>query len=376
MTKALTFRKAQFFSIDFMLAVVTFSIIVFASVLIWRNVDFRADRVDKRSELEVIASTVVSTIMSGPGDPHGWYLLNSSEFTEANIMTLGVMKNNGVLDVERVRKLETESADKYEVLRNLLGVHSYDVDFQITMLSGESPLGVKFEDIAYTYGEGEPEEGDANHSGIRNYMEELGIEFDNYGADWQGLINNIDNYSITIWEDPTLDQNDITGATRTKLKDWVSNGGILFQKEHGQMLEIFNPIKFVQEVTNEQGQVVMENPVLKWMKTGDDVVFKEGLRINKNFGNWTTFITGPEDHPLFAKVQYGQGWLFYLPDTEGTVTSGGNLTFDNIMDALDLAGYFSIGKTEITGNEIVVVERFVPNDGGGTSLITVRVGRP
>ncbi len=330
-------RKGQFFSVDFMLAVVTFSIIVIVSVLIWRNVDYRADRVDKRSEMEIIATTVVNTLLAGPGDPAGWYLLNSSDFTEQNIMAIGIMKNNGVLDVARVKKLEAESASHYMIIKNLTGVHNYDIDFQVTLLTGVSPLGTEFDNIAYTYAEGEPEEGDAGHYGLRNYMEQLGVDFDNYQADWQNLITNITQYNIAIFEDPTLDKDDFTAAQQTALMSWVQGGGVILQKEHGEMLEMFPEVKFKKEIKKPwPGYVLQEDPFIKWLKKDDHVIFNEGHRIDKSHGNWTELVVSDNNkHILIAKMQYGAGWIFYLPDTEGAITTGCYPVESSIEDVRD-----------------------------------------
>jgi len=216
------------------------------------------------------------------------------------------------------------------------------------------------ENIAYTYADGDPEEGNESHYGLKQYLIDSKISFVDYKDDWQSLIDDIDNYEVVIFEDPQLRETDLTQQQQDKIKQWVSEGGIYFQKQFGRLVELFNVT--TNNVAHEEGTVIALNNMLVNVEIGDDVWIKEGYRISKQ-GPITKLVHhDSSEHMLIGYWDYGNGRIYYLPDTEGDIYNiSGGLKYNNTRVLLDLPqnkAQLTIGlEPELNASNIIVVSR-------------------
>ena len=82
--------KAQIFSLDGIVAVITFIIILIASMWLWDYSREKIHLTERRADLEIISKNALSVLVETPGNPANWTNLSDSDFNRTNIYSLGL----------------------------------------------------------------------------------------------------------------------------------------------------------------------------------------------------------------------------------------------------------------------------------------------
>lgn len=391
-------KSAQIFSLDMIFAVAVFIIILLSIGFAWDHNREKLALTEQRNDVAIVARNMMNSLLETEGNPSNWTKLNVAAFNKTNIKSLGLVKTfsinkhdsarkvkaialgkngPGYLSADKILNLYTYYESYYNESKEILGLnrrYDYEMAFQLgDNFTSYGFLGTSI--IAYTYADGFESEGDAANFGIRAYLEENNVPFTNYGSDWRSLVANIDEYEAVIFEDPHLDDTDLTTQQRDALKSWVNNGGIYFQKEHGRMIEIFNIS--TNDAGTSTGTVVKIDPYLTNLQLNETIRFTKGYRISKADGGLVTLVRHESGHTEIGYLDYGSGRVYYIPDTEGNIKfANGTEKYDNTRIALSLPKPISnatFGYLPLNASNIVVVQRRGYLDDNREINITLKV---
>lgn len=359
-------NKSQMFSIDLMISLVFFVIILLSIAWAWEFSREKMSLAERRNNMNLLAMFSLSALIETPGNPTNWSDLENDDFDESTMKSLGFASSAispWILDHDKIQKLFELRQTKYETIKNLLGLRGpgYEFNIKVQMVGGfliPGFLGAK--KIAYTYADGDPLEGNESSFGIRQYLIDNNVHFENYEDDWQTLISEIDNYDGIVFEDPQLRENDLTQEQLDTLENWVINGGVYLQKQFGRLIELFNVT--TNNVAHEWGTVIALDSMLANVEINDSIYVIEGYRISKQ-GPLTQLVQhDTSGHMLMGYWDYGEGRVYYLPDTEGEVYNlTGGIIYNNTRILLDLPqnkAQLIIGlEPEANASNIIVVNR-------------------
>ncbi len=353
------------FSTDVLIAAGVFVFILVAMVWIFDISAAQRSQQQQYFPMHQKARRASSVLIQTPGSPNNWH----HDFDSAD--SVGLADSFGILNYDKVMKLY-ELNSSYQELKKYLGITE---DYYILL---DSPgwvlggfLGTK---IAYTYADGDPEEGDENHSGIRDYLDKNSIPYTDYEDDWESLIENIENYDTIIMEDPQLRESDLTQEQRDRLETWVVEGNTFFQKQYGRIIELFNVT--TNNVAHENGDVIALNSMLDNVEIGDHVMVEQGYRISKQSDIHKLVEHDPSNHVLIGWWDHGNGKVYYMPDTEGEILDeNGTFKYNNTQVTLKLPQLkksLVIGKLPQNATTVVLDHRIALYE-NNTVNITVGV---
>jgi len=121
-------NKGQIVTTDFILAIIILIFILQLSFSLWNN-EIESFRLkEKRTDMEKTALSIVDLLIRSPGIPEDW---ENGDMAE---ITLGLVKEDHVLDIGKVSKLFSSSIDN---TKKLLGIENYDFFFVIKFTNGE-----------------------------------------------------------------------------------------------------------------------------------------------------------------------------------------------------------------------------------------------
>lgn len=334
-------KKAQIFSVDLIVALITFIIIMIGIAWVWESSREKINLNEQENDMNLISIFALSSLIETPGNPSDWELIDDADFDENNIGSLGFAQDSispWNLNYDKILKLYDLREVEYETMKKILGMRGAGYEFNIKLEKDTGfhiPGFLGGKDIAYSYGDGDPEEGNESHYGIRQFLIDNNVDFVDYEDDWETLLLEIDNYDCVILENPELVENDLTVEQQDIFKNWVSDGGIYLQKQFGRIIEMFDVT--INDLAHEWGTVIALDEMISNVEIGDKVYVIEGYRISKQ-GNITELVRhDSSEHVLMGHWDYGDGIVYYFPDTEGIVYNiSGDPIYNNTRILLDL----------------------------------------
>jgi len=123
----LLFKKAQATSIEFLFILTILIALIVFSIGLWNLIFSRIKESETRTSLETLAFDISDQLIKSQGLPTSW------EDDTSKIFSLGLAKENYVLDMKKINKFSTMD---YQQIKNLLGISSYDYKFRIMALNG------------------------------------------------------------------------------------------------------------------------------------------------------------------------------------------------------------------------------------------------
>ncbi|HLC74359.1 MAG TPA: hypothetical protein VJH88_00715 [Candidatus Nanoarchaeia archaeon] len=120
-------RKAQLFSLESILSIVLFIIVILFLLSFWNLYSSRLSSQIHSEELQLQAAQVTDILVSSRGYPDAW------EADPASVVIPGLMLNPGSLDEQ---KLNQFLALDYETLKQLLNIERFDIAFELRDVSG------------------------------------------------------------------------------------------------------------------------------------------------------------------------------------------------------------------------------------------------
>jgi len=153
--------KAQIFSFDAIIAVITFVVILLSSIWIW---DYSREKIyltERRYDLELISKNVLSVLVETPGNPANWTNISDTDFNQTNINSLGLARSSShnnlnlglkgrsgglvfsdylVLEVDKIERFDNLSSLKYDACKKILGIlgPNYEFGIDVNVLNGSN----------------------------------------------------------------------------------------------------------------------------------------------------------------------------------------------------------------------------------------------
>lgn len=148
----MTKKKAQIFSLDMIVGIISFIIIILIGIWAWDYSNERIYLTETRNDLEIISKNTLNVLLQTPGNPANWTDLQDSEINKTNIISLGLAKSKSlnnkdteersrssgltkydylVLDPEKLKKLNDSASLKYSTYKKILGIAGAGYEFQL-----------------------------------------------------------------------------------------------------------------------------------------------------------------------------------------------------------------------------------------------------
>ncbi len=136
--------KAQIFSIDFVIALMLFVVILIVSEWAWTTSVEKIYFTEGRNDLEILARNAASILIQTTGNPPNWH--NLSDFNTTNVSSLGFAKNRPwFIDENKVIRLNNLNNTNYSVYKTLLGIRGPGYEFHMNVSKFNR---THFEDLA------------------------------------------------------------------------------------------------------------------------------------------------------------------------------------------------------------------------------------
>lgn len=362
-------KRAQASSVDALIAVTVF--IVVLSIYLTMADYLEAPRQAGFNEAFSRAHRIAFTLTESAGIPSNW--------TASSFYKIGL--SNGERLVLSESKLLQFARINYSTAAEELGVGDYNLRVRITNTTGAvlrlgSALGDR---IAYTTAGHDPSEGDASKFGLRDWLEKEGISFTNFNqtgskTDFFNWLGNRSSYDVLVLEDAHVDDQDLGAAQQTDFRSWVSGGGVLLNKEHGEVIELFNVTASGQSngVVTAAGAA---SSFLYGVQQGDSVACSNSASLSQVSGFEITELVADASTPTIAQVAtwgYGSGSVYHVCDTEGSVSGSVSLNNLRAMYYLyDAFGRFAeLGSAPANSTLVVPVKR-IATMGNATAVVEV-----
>jgi hypothetical protein len=152
-------KRAQIFTIDLIAATAIFIIILFAANWAWQYSGEKMQGSERRSDLETMTRTAMSTLIETEGIPSNWSIFGPSQFNENNIRSLGFVRSGSLsnndsaqstrttglstagawkLDSEKISKLNSVQSTNHTTFKKLLGIMGpgYEFNLKISLWNG------------------------------------------------------------------------------------------------------------------------------------------------------------------------------------------------------------------------------------------------
>lgn len=113
-------KKAQFSSIDFIMALFVFMIIIVALFYSYDSFGRKLSSDELTQDATLIFTYATQSLMSTPGSPINWNLL--SDFNTTSVHALGLATKPGILSEDKLIFLTQLSESNYTKVKTILGV--------------------------------------------------------------------------------------------------------------------------------------------------------------------------------------------------------------------------------------------------------------
>ena len=365
-------RKAQISGIDALIALSVF-ILVF-SLFLTASDYLQVKKVPLFNEAYARAQRIAFTLTENTGEPSNW---TSTIFTK-----IGLTSGERLV-ISETKMLNLVSANS-SLVSDALGVGEYELRIRLLNTSGEVlRYGGSSTRIAYTTAGHDPSEGDESKFGIRSWMESNSIAFTNYNqsgskTDFFNLLGNRSLYDTIILEDAHVDDQDLNATQQSDFRSWVSGGRVLFNKEHGEVIELLNVTTGGQSdgIVTAAGAA---SSFLNGLAAGDAVVCRNSASVTQVSGFDITELVADAGTPTIAQVarwNYGSGRVYHVCDTEGSVS--GSVSLSNLRAAYNLFDVFGrlleLGSAPVNAT-VVAPARRIATYGNRTAILEVTLWR-
>ncbi len=151
-------NKAQFFSLDLIFATLIFIVVLIAIYSYWEYPAEKTSLEKQRSEMEIISRNALSTLLTTQGIPANWSSLNTSNFNESNVKSIGIAKSTSmnnldtsiknkagsfstgalIIDNAKMNSLKELNATKYSAIKNIMGIIGNNYEFELSIYKWNS----------------------------------------------------------------------------------------------------------------------------------------------------------------------------------------------------------------------------------------------
>lgn len=127
--------KGQIFTTDLIVALTALLFILVISVSSFGLIQNSLNEEEFYSEMQEKTLNASQALVSTPGDPDSWELMN-----DLNVNSIGIAKERNVLDEKKIDKLIDLNQSSYSEIKEILGLGKYDFYFKVTEMNSASEI--------------------------------------------------------------------------------------------------------------------------------------------------------------------------------------------------------------------------------------------
>lgn len=129
-------KKSQFTSVDFIFAVIVFSIILIALFYNWKTMADRVNHEKVVEDMSKILDISSRSLIDSYGNPINWN--NLSDLNLSSVNSIGLKLKTGEVSTDKLDYLISLNSTKYETIKKILGVQgpNYEFYFEIYIFNG------------------------------------------------------------------------------------------------------------------------------------------------------------------------------------------------------------------------------------------------
>jgi hypothetical protein len=363
-------KRAQAWYMDFMIAIVIFSIAMITYFVYLPNISNQ--ELTDLNDVYLDARIAVNSLMT-PGLPVDW--------DNSSIIKIGLVDEGYDLNKNKVGRFKNIA---YNRAKNLLGIRS---EFAVFFINNKGRL-MNIEGSYYIGHDGIDYSTNKDNITLAYYYKEkltddlytafdgniFDIDVDVYNMSVADGLNSIDNYDLVIMEAPDLNTG-VYPSQIDKVEEYVGTGGTLFiANEMASTGTYLLGIRHDDESINNQNATVNALNQYLNLSTGNILNCSEDYNViefsgtgNYNTTNYQTIAEFDEsENDAIARWNYGNGTVYYFCDFESYVNNGSD--FSEFIDKIDEAtetytqyNFFngSISIDNIEANNLVRISRII-----------------
>ncbi len=122
-------RMAQLFSIDLVFAMLAFSALIGAFLLINSKVTSRIEEASIENSLSADSRRALQTLLTTGGSPSNWTL----EENVSRIFSIGMASSRFLVDSGKLARLEELNSSNYSTIKSLLGISKPGYEFELSV---------------------------------------------------------------------------------------------------------------------------------------------------------------------------------------------------------------------------------------------------
>jgi hypothetical protein len=131
-------NRGQLFSLDAVIAVGIFTIILISITWSWDLVTEKISIDNKQEEIAILSKNALSTLLITSGNPLNWNMESNDWFNSSNMHDLGVSFAPSIIQDGKISKLEEVNDTKYGDMKKLLGLRKYDFHLSFYIYDGDN----------------------------------------------------------------------------------------------------------------------------------------------------------------------------------------------------------------------------------------------
>ncbi len=341
-------RRAQIFTIDFIISLVVFITILMTIISLWMALDLHIKEVESRREMHSISISVSDALIRSKGHPDKW--------NETNVQSIGLAEEEYVLSLNKTILLIQMN---YDTTRSIMRLGNYQLFMYMSDINGYNvSTGIIRAPVAY-FCRSQTERqiaAELNESGLvwdmyqavgsdvsADYNERYYYRADDYGYTpeemFDFMVLNLSNrYNTLIIEEPNV-QN--SAVNRSGVQQFLSNGGVLLAKAQGN--QGFNIIEegfgmHSEHLGSAVGIVNYTGMILLNVSIGDTMNFDSSswrYYAEPNDSKLIKYVydSAEPEKCLVCEWNYGKGRIYYVEDFEGDVNG------QDLRDVLNFLGW-------------------------------------
>lgn len=132
----LTKQKGQFFSLDLIVASITFLMIILLSLSTLNQTNQTILLAEEENNRNEVSLNIAKQLLATPGSPANW-----ENFTDLNnVFSIGIVNTKNEIDFKKMEKLSDLNLTNYIAAKKTLGAARYNVKIELIKLQDKSVL--------------------------------------------------------------------------------------------------------------------------------------------------------------------------------------------------------------------------------------------
>lgn len=363
-------KKAQAWYLDFIIAVIIFSIAILIYFVYLPNL--YNQELNDLDNIYLDGQFIVSSLMTS-GLPENW--------TTSDVIKIGIVDNSSELNEDLVSEFSSLVISDYDRARNLLGIRSDFVVFFLNnkgnMINIDGVYKIGKSTVQYDTNSDELKIGYYYNlnlvDSLNNYLYSNNLDIDMDSTNSSGLsLSSLDDYDLVILDSAELSIS--SPDQRSEIETYVFNGGTVFMsyKVLGGYSNLFGVLHSIESSGNDTARITGFDPYLNF-NLGDSITCNDSHTVENTYvgsPNASNFQVIAQyynsNEAAIARWDYGTGTVYYFCEFQSLLNEASSYNdFTEVVS--DSVEYFiednninsSISLDLVSYNNLIKMRRIV-----------------